>query len=156
MYGENLLYARKYDEAIAQLKRTLELDPNFLPVHDSLGFAYQVKGNYAGSVEGFAKFEELIGERQYAELMRESFAKGGWQGFLRAMTGERRPSNLPSYYAATFQAALGENDKAFAELNKSYDRREAFMTRLKVDPRLDPLRSDPRFAELMRRVGFPQ
>ncbi len=51
---------------------------------------------------------------------------------------------------------LGEKDKAFAELNKSYENREYFMILLKVDPRLDPLRSDPRFQDLLRRVGLPQ
>jgi hypothetical protein len=54
-----------------------------------------------------------------------------------------------------FHAALGEKDKAFAELNKSYERRESLMLRLKVDPRLDPLRDDPRYQDLLRRVGFP-
>jgi hypothetical protein len=56
---------------------------------------------------------------------------------------------------ATVYAALGEKDKAFAELNKSYEMRENIMTLTKVDPRLDPLRDDPRFEELLRKVGFP-
>jgi len=114
------------------------------------------KGNYAESVEEFAKEQELIGEPQNAVLIRESFARGGWQGFLRAMTGESRPSNLASYRAATFHAALGEKDKAFAELNKAYENREFFMMLVKVDPRLDSLRTDPRFTELMHKVGLPQ
>ncbi len=71
------------------------------------------------------------------------------------MTAESRPANLTSYRAATFHAALGEKDKAFAELNKAYENREFFMILLKVDPRLDPLRDDPRFQELLRKVGFP-
>jgi TolB-like protein/DNA-binding winged helix-turn-helix (wHTH) protein len=153
-YGESLLFARKYDEAIAQLKKTLELDANFLSVYDSFAFAYQVTNNYAASVEGFAKFEELIGENQFAALMRESFAKGGWQGFLRTMTGARRPANLPLYYAAIFYVELGEKDKAFAELNEAFEKREGFLPRLKVDPRFDRLRADPRFEDLLRRVGF--
>ncbi len=156
LYGLSLLYARKYDEAIAQLKKTVELDASFAPAHDSLAQVYLAKGNYAESVEEFAKEQELIGEPQNAVLIRESFARGGWQGFLRAMTGESRPSNLASYRAATFHAALGEKDKAFAELNKGYENREFFIMLLKVDQRLDPLRDDPRFIELIRRVGLPQ
>ena len=155
IYGLALLYARKYDEAIAQLKKTLELDAGFAPAHDSLATVYFAKGNYADSVEAFAKSQELFGVPQNAVLVRESFARGGWQGFLRAMTGERRPANLTSYRAATFHAALGENDKALAELKKAYENREFFMILLKVDPRLDPLRNDPRFQDLLRRVGFP-
>ena len=115
-----------------------------------------MQGNYAETVEEFAKSQELSGEPQNAVLARESFARAGWQGFLRAMAGERRPANLTSYSAATFHAALGEKDKAFAALNRAYEDREFYISLLKVDQRLDPLRSDPRFAELVRRVGLPQ
>ena len=153
-YGESLLFARKYEEGLAQLNKTRELDPNFLPVYDSLAFAYHLTGNYAATVEGFAKFEDLVGENQYAELMRESFARGGWPKFLQEMTGKRRPANLPLYYAAIFYLELGEKDKAFAELNNSFEKREGFLLMVKVDPRLDSIRDDARFTDLMRRVGF--
>ena len=88
--------------------------------------------------------------------MRKSFAEGGWQGYLRTMIGEHRPADLPSYMAARFHAAVAKRGKAFSELNKTYENREFFLVLLKVDPSLDPLRSDPRFAELMRQVGLPQ
>ena len=153
-YGNRLIFARRYDEAIAQLKKTLELDANFLAAHLSLDLVYQIKGNYAESIEERAKVSELLGNPQEAGQIRESFAKGGWEGFLRYSTGDRRPAKQPAYATATFHAALGEKDKAFAELNKSYENREPLMIVLKVDPRLDPLRSDPRFQELLRRVGF--
>ncbi len=155
LYGITLFYARKYDEAIAQLKKTIELDAGFAPAHDSLASVYFAKGNYAESVEEFAKSQELSGASRNAVLAREGFARGGWQGFLRSMTGESRPANLASYRAATFHSALGEKDKAFAELNKAYEEREFFMILLKVDSRLDPLRDDSRFQELLRKVGFP-
>ncbi|MDQ3687329.1 MAG: hypothetical protein M3430_17280, partial [Acidobacteriota bacterium] len=88
-------------------------------------------------------------------LMRESFAKGGREGFLRYMTEDRRATRA-FYAVAIFHAALGEKDKAFAELNKSYERRETPLFLIKIDPRFDPLRDDPRFQELLRKVGFPQ
>jgi hypothetical protein len=72
------------------------------------------------------------------------------------MTGEAKPSFLSFFLLAAYHAELGEKDKAFAALNKSYENREVLIAGLKVDPRLDPLRSDPRFAELMRKVGIPQ
>ena len=109
--------------------------------------------NYAEAIEEFAKYQELNGEGQTAAQVRESFAKGGWQGFLRAMTGEQRPANLSGYEKVVFHAALGDKGKAFAELDKSY---EVFGRVLKVDPLLDPFRDDPRFAELLRRVGLSQ
>ena len=150
-YGVSLLFARQYDEAIAQLKKTIEMDANFAPAHSALSLAYQLKGNYAESVEEQAKYEELTGNQQSAALARESFARGGWQGFLRAMTGERQPSK---YKVATFHAVLSEKDKAFAELNKSYQEHETILGLLKVDPRFDSLRADPRFAEVLRRIGL--
>jgi len=153
-YGVSLLFARQYDEAIAQLKKTIEMDADFAPAHSTLSLAYQLKGNYAESVEKLAKYEELTGNQQSAALARESFARGGWQGFLRAMTGEHQPSNWTPYKVATFHAVLGEKDKAFAELNKSYQEHETILGLLKVDPRFDSLRADPRFGEALRRIGL--
>ena len=154
-YGESLILARRYNEAMTQLKKTLELDANFLAAHVSLGFVYQMTDNYAESVEERAKVRELQGNPQIAIQIRESFAKGGWEGFLRDQIEDRQLSNPSAYIVGTFHAALGEKDKAFAELNRSYENREYFMTLLKVDPRLDPLRDDSRFQELLRKVGFP-
>lgn len=151
-YGNSLFYARRYNDAIAQLKKTLELDPGFARTHQSLASVYQVRGNYAEAVEEFARYQELTGEQETAARVRESFAKSGWQGFLRAMTEESRPANVSGYEKVVFLAALGEKEKAFAESDKSY---EVFGNVLKVDPLLDPLRDDLRFAELLRRVGLP-
>jgi tetratricopeptide (TPR) repeat protein len=150
-YGASLLFARQYDAAIEQMKKTVELDANFAVGHSTLSVAYRMKGDYAESVEELARFQELIGGAETAALMRESFAEGGWQGFLRAMTDERRPANLTSYNVATFHAALGESDKAFVELNKAYQNREGILGLLKVDPRFDSLHDDPRFEDLARR-----
>ena len=156
MYGEILFYARQYDASIAQLKKTVELDANFPGAHNGLSRPYRLKGNYAESVEELAKWSELVGGHQDASLMRESFAKGGWQGFLRAMTGTRRPSSLKLYVVATFYTALGEKNEAIRKLNEAYDKQESDFIWLKVDPLMDPLRDDPGFQDLMRRVGLPQ
>jgi len=150
-YGASLLFARQYDAAIEQMKKTVELDANFAVGHSTLSVAYRMKGDYAESVEELARFQELIGGAETAALMRESFAAGGWQGFLQAMTDERRPANLTSYNVATFHAALGESDKAFVELNTAYQNREGILGLLKVDPRFDSLHDDPRFEDLARR-----
>jgi TolB-like protein/cytochrome c-type biogenesis protein CcmH/NrfG len=154
MYGHTLLYARQYDASIAQLKKTIELDAGFPSAHFTLALAYEVKGNQAECVEQFAELHQLNGEPEKAALVRESFAKSGWQSFLKTMTEEGRLANFSAYNAATFYVALGEKDKALAELNKSYENREASMRSLKIDPLLDPLRGDPRFADLMRRMGL--
>jgi DNA-binding winged helix-turn-helix (wHTH) protein/tetratricopeptide (TPR) repeat protein len=150
-YGASLLFARQYDAAIAQMKKTVDLDANFAVGHSTLSVSYRMTGNYAESVEELARFQDLIGGEQTAAIMRESFATGGWQGFLRAMTAEPRPANLTPYNVATFHAALGQKDQAFAELNKAYQNREAILGLLKVDPRFDSLHDDPRFEELTSR-----
>jgi eukaryotic-like serine/threonine-protein kinase len=155
-YGESMIYARKYEASIVQLKKTLDLDASFVVAHVSLSFVYQLTGRYPETIEEFAKFQEMIGEKRNAAIIRESFAKGGFEGFLRTMTGEDRLSNTTSYSMATWYAKLGEKDKAFDELNKAYENREYYIVLLKVDPRFDDLRSDARFPALLRRVGFPQ
>jgi serine/threonine protein kinase/Tfp pilus assembly protein PilF len=153
-YGERLALARRYDEAVAQLKKTLELDAGFASAHYSLAAVYQMKGDYAACVEELAKYEELVGQPQTAAAMRESYAKGGWQAFLRLIIDKRLRFESPWHNLAVFYAALGEKDRALAELNQAYENRDNFILHLKVDPRLDPLRDDPRFADLLRRVGF--
>jgi tetratricopeptide (TPR) repeat protein len=135
------MYARRYDEAIAHLKKTLELDENFFGTHFQLALAYQAQGKYAESIEARAKAAELYGNPQEVARVRERFASHGWEAYLREMTGDRE---------------AGGREKAFEALKKSYENREIPLILLKVDPRLDPLRSDPRFAELMRKVGLPQ
>ncbi|MEJ7847834.1 MAG: tetratricopeptide repeat protein [Pyrinomonadaceae bacterium] len=155
-YGERLIFARRYDDAIVQLRKTLELDAGFVSTHYSLAAAYQLKGRYAECVEQLAEHQELIGEPQAAASVRESYARNGWQGFLRMVTEERLKFNSPWDNLAVFYAALGEKDKAVAELNRAYENRENFMVILKVDPRLDSLRDDPRFKELLKKVGFPE
>ncbi len=153
-YGDRLVDARKYDEAIVQLKKTLELDNNYALAHSSLAWVYQVQGKHAESVEEFAKMYDVTGRKQYAELVRQSYISGGWKGYLEAMT-ERQP-DLRAYTKASHYAALGKIDRAFTELNRAYDNRESNISRLKVDPRLDPLRDDPRFLELIKKVGLPE
>jgi tetratricopeptide (TPR) repeat protein len=89
-YGVILFNARRYDEAIAQVKKTLEINANFAQAHFSLSKFYRVKGNHSEFVEGFAKYQELLGEYQNAARSREIFAKAGWKGFLQELIREQR------------------------------------------------------------------
>jgi|GEM_PF-133014 len=155
-YGESLFFAGRYDAGLAQLQKTVELDANFASVYAGLAILYQVEGNYAESVEAQAREQVLFGNAANAELIRESFAMGGWKEFLRVVTEAREPILSPMHNTAVFHAELGNKDKAFAELNKAYENRQYYIALVKVDPRLDPLRNDPRFQELLRKVGFPE
>jgi TolB-like protein/Tfp pilus assembly protein PilF len=157
-YGRFLYFARRFDEALAQLKKTVELDPGFARAHRTLSEVYWVRGDYANAVEERAKFFDLIGQPQNGMLIRATFAREGWSGFLRLVVAENSPlkdSNNNWVFAKVY-VALGEKDKAFAELNKAYELRESPLQWLKVEPQFDPLRSDPRYQELLKKMRFPQ
>jgi hypothetical protein len=91
-------------------------------------------------------------------LIRATFAKEGWLGFLRLMVAENSPlkDSNNNWVIAKAYVDLGQKDKAFAELNKAYENRLSSVVWFKVEPQLDPLRSDPRYQELLKRVGFSQ
>ncbi|HEX7334053.1 MAG TPA: protein kinase [Pyrinomonadaceae bacterium] len=157
--GMGLNLARRYDEAIPQLQKTLELDPNFTDANGFLAQAFAHKGMYEEAV--------AVNSRQMAvegvppaviEAAKDTFAKSGWQGYLRFILktreGRENPARLEAI--AILYAQLGEKDKAFEWLEKAYNERADGLALIKVDPWYDPLRSDPRFTDLMRRVGLPQ
>ena len=156
--GRFLYMSRRYDESLAQHKKTLELDPGFARAHRTLGEVYRVKGDYANAVEERARFFDLIGQSQNATLIRATFARDGWLGFLRLVTAENSPlkDSNNNWVVAKAYLDLGQKDKAFAELNKAYENRLSSLCWLKVEPQLDSLRSDPRFGELLKKMSFPQ
>lgn len=161
--GDAYYFARRYDEAIDQYHKTIEIDPNFALAHALLADAYVAKGRYTEAVAEYAKAEELGlggGTKQSAAAMLDSYAKGGWKGNLLYMAArfeeQSKHGYVQSYIVACVYAELRNTEKAFTWLEKAYQERDSIMPLLKVDPRLDSLRSDPRFADLVRRVGIPQ
>jgi len=150
--GNTLLHARRYDEAVTQYKKALELDSYFTGTHYGLALAYQMLRNYAESIEERGKLNELVGNPKGAAFVRESFAQGGWPGFLRAMTESSQAPQIPQFDKASLFAELGEKDKAFEILNYLLEDRPSSVVMLKVDARFDPLRDDPRFAEILKRL----
>jgi eukaryotic-like serine/threonine-protein kinase len=151
-----LFYERKYEESEVLSKKNVELDPNFWYAHLQLFYVYRMKRDYASAVEALAKVQDARGEPDAGRFIRESFARGDWQGFLRKITGDRTQLKLYPYFVATFLAELGEKDKAFAALNEALETMDQHTSWMKVDPFLDPLRDDPRFKEVLRRAGFPE
>jgi TolB-like protein/Tfp pilus assembly protein PilF len=157
-YGRFLYMSRRYDESIAQHKKTIELDPGFARAHRTLAEVYRVKGDYMNAVAERAKVLDLMGQSENAGLIRATFAKSGWLGFLRLVTAENsalKDINNNWVVAKAF-VDLGQKDQAFVELNKAYEKRLSSLCWLKVEPQMDPLRSDPRFGELLRKMNFPQ
>ncbi len=155
IYGFGLFEARRYDECIEQTRKTLQLDSNFPAAHLSLSFAFHMSRDFASSVEAYAKFSELCGSHDIATKARTAFDENGWEGFLKAMVDDDARPRLSSYTVAVYQAGLGETDNALASLEESLAKKEPYVLMLKVDPRLDDLRDDPRFQALIGKIGFP-
>jgi TolB-like protein len=155
IYGFGLFEARRYDDCLEQSRKALELDPNFPATFLNLAFAWHMKEEYAESVDAYAKFSELCGAVETAEVIRESFREGGWEGFLRKMTTSDEPVSVSEYIVAVYCVALGDKDGALLRLGASLAAREPYIVMIKVDPRFDAIREDPRFQDLLRSVGFP-
>lgn len=155
-YAQLLFYEGKYDESETLSKKNVELDPNFWYAHWQLFYVYRMKRDYASAVEELAKVQDARGEPDAAKLIRNSFAKGDWQGFLRKITDERTRLKLYPYFVATFFAELGEKDKAFAMLNEAIETKDQHTGQMKVDPYMNPLRDDPRFQKVLKKAGFPE
>jgi tetratricopeptide (TPR) repeat protein len=156
--GINLYYnvllevTGKYDECILQSKRLLEIEPAFTWVYIQLGRCYRLKGDHQNTVENHARYMEILGNTERAKAMREVFAKGGWQGYLRDVVQASPPSITASYWAE-----LGEFDKAIDALQKQSELPMRFWLFLqRTDPFFGPVRDDPRFREMMKKLDPPQ
>jgi serine/threonine protein kinase/Tfp pilus assembly protein PilF len=152
--------SRRFDQAIEKYQRTLEMEPNFARTHLRLGEAYTAKGMYREAIAEYEKFSALGGGSTMAmALIGNAHAQaGGRHEALRALeelTAESKRRYVPAFHFAIVHAGLGDKDQAFASLDRAYEERSQFLVDLKFEPILDPLRSDPRFAELVRRVGLP-
>jgi tetratricopeptide (TPR) repeat protein len=156
--GKELYFARRYDEAIVQLRRVLELDPGFVSAHNWLSDTLLEKGLYPEAVTELEKTksskEERIYVRQTAYLYARMGRRAQAEKALARSMQLSRGKEVSSGAVALVYAALGEKDKAFYWLEKSYAVKSSFMTTLKFWSVFDPLREDPRFVNLVRRVGL--
>ena len=157
--GDPFYYMRQYDEAIEQYRKTLELDPNSFLARLWLGKSYEQKGMY----------KEAIAEFQNARSSEDNPAILGALGHVYAVSGNRGEAEkiikelkglseryVAPYHIAIIYASLQNKDKAFEWLEEAYQGRDEWLLYLKIDPRLDSLCSDPRFGDLLRRIGLPQ
>ncbi len=155
-------YARDYDQAIEQFQKTLDLDQNFPPANSFLPAAYEQKGMYREAIAGFKTAIPLRGGSEVSFLssgLGHVYAVSGNKSEARAVLDELKQVSGEEYVPATsialVYAGLGERDQAFAWLDKGYEQRAFQMQWLKIEPKWDSLRSDPRFQDLLRRVGLP-
>jgi tetratricopeptide (TPR) repeat protein len=161
--GSNLIYARQYDAAIAVCKKQAGENPTFAMARYCLTNAYWGKRMYSQAIEEWKVYGHLSGDRNESELasaMEQGFRAGGWKGALsksiQTLQAQRQAGDSSAYTIAEAYADLGEKDQTFQWLNTAFQEHAEGVMGLKTDFLLDPLRSDPRFAELVRKVGLPQ
>ena len=158
--GWVFLLSARYQQAIGQEQKTLQMDPDFVPALLYLGLAYDQKGRYQEATTVLERANKLSGGSPFAlaELAR-TYALSGQRGraieLLKELRGLSKRRYVPSFKIAVVYAALGQNGRAFTWLEKAYNDHDQGLSNVKVDPRLDPLRSDPRFQGLLRRMNFP-
>ena len=157
-----MVFAREYDQAIEQLRSGLDLDQAFWFAHYFLGRAYEQKGRLPEAIAEFQRALELEKDNaeNWANLGHAYALSGNKVEALKIIDHlkELSASNyIAPYNVAAIYSGLGDKDQAFAWLDRAYNERSSMLTLyLTNDSRMDNLRSDPRFAELVRRIGLPQ
>ena len=151
--GVSLYFARRYEEAAAQFKRVIAMDNNYASTYRWLLFALEMQGNESEAFEWFMKSPPMQGQdEETVRAFQTAFQTSGWKGVLSKRLKEFEKSDEVYFHGAAHHAQAGNKDKAFEYLEKSYQRRELWMANLQVEPMLDPLRDDPRYHELVKRV----
>ncbi len=155
-----LWLARRYDEAIEQFQTVLDLNPNFWIVYQRISAAYESKGLYGDAVAAYQKFLTLEGVASEEEITgladayQTSGKEGYWRWRLDYWTERAKQETVQAYWFAEIYAHLGDQDQAMRWLEESYEKREYFVTFLTAGPAWDPLRDDPRFQDLLRRMNL--
>ncbi len=159
--GLTLYYSRQYDDTIEMARKTLELDPDYAAAHRLLSLAYQGKELFDEAIAENRNWGNLTGNKVETNVtLAQLHAVSGQIEDARKLVEvvEKDKLMVEQVYRglALVYAALGENDIAFKWLGKSYERREESLLSLKVDPKVDRLRSDRRFIALLRQIGVEE
>jgi tetratricopeptide (TPR) repeat protein len=156
--GAVLTTARRYDEAIAQLQKTVELDPNFITAHWRLGLVYSCAGRHNEAIAEAKRALGLAPDLPWSKsVVAQMYARAGDRNTTLKIIEELKqvnPPNNTSYMIAINYADLGDKDRAFEWLNKAYENRDWSLNKVGVEPWVDNIGSDPRMADLLRRMGL--
>jgi tetratricopeptide (TPR) repeat protein len=156
-------HARLYDEAVRQYGEALELDPNDSAVRQELGDVYEQMGLEGEAVAEWRTAMTLTADNELAAILDSAYAEGGFAHAVRAVAqkklerlGERvqKGEYVPLIYFARTYVTLGDKEQTFRWLDKACEERNAFALFLNTDPFYGSLRSDLRFADLLRRAGL--
>ena len=155
------LLARRYDLASERTQELLEIAPNYAWGHFELARVYEQQGKLEEAAQESLKADDLFGTdpkkiAQLKEAMAKSGAQGYWRRTLENYRETAKSRYVPSVLVAEACVRVGDKDSAFEWLERGFEERDDLMIDLKVEPVFDGLRSDPRFQDLIRRVGIPQ
>jgi serine/threonine-protein kinase len=156
--GQAYYCARRYDEAIQQMQKSI-VDPNDAGANIILGEIYEQKGMYD---EAIAAYQKAISASERTStilgLLGHAYATSGRRAEALKILAELEEMSTQKYVSpydmAVLYTGLGEKDRAIEQLNKAYEQRAGWVINLKVEPLFDPLRSDPRFADIVRRMSL--
>ena len=152
----DLILIRRYDDALAQAQRTLLIDPNFYYAHYISGKAYNLKGRYADAIGPLRRAVELNPDPIAKAMLAQSLARSGQRAEAVKLVDQLRVESerlyVPKYFLATAYFSLGEIDTAIAMIEQDIRERCVYMQWITVDPELDGLRNNPRFAALVEKV----
>jgi len=158
--GWHYLYTKQYDRALEQLAKTLELDPNYPLAFWYRGLAFEQKKTYPEALREMNKAKELLPgnlgvQADIGHVYAVSGDKHAAERIIAELKAESAQRYVNQYELALIYIGLGQNDEAFKLLDRALREHSDMLVYLKVDPRLDTVRSDPRFLGLVRRVGIP-
>ncbi|MDZ7342924.1 MAG: protein kinase [candidate division KSB1 bacterium] len=152
------IYARQYDRTIKLCQSALDMEANYWPAHVFLGMAHQLKGNLPAAIAAFQKAKQLDDNPWILIGLGHAYAASGMRAkankTLEALRELSKHRFVSAYGIARIYTALGEKDQAFAWLQRAYDDRDENVAMLKFDPFFDNLRSDPRFATLLKKWAW--
>jgi TolB-like protein/Tfp pilus assembly protein PilF len=154
-----LYFARRYDEAIEQGRKVQEMSPEFAEVHEYLKRVYDQKGLYRDAIAARQMRRKLAGfDANETPAIKAAAAAANadeyWQRRLQQELEDARHESPATFDLAEIYSRLGDKEQSFQWLERAFEERHYAMMYLKVAPNLDPLRSDPRFADILRRVGL--
>ncbi|MBZ5621413.1 MAG: winged helix-turn-helix domain-containing protein [Acidobacteriia bacterium] len=159
-YGWHLVYLHQCDDAILHFREALAADPSFSSARMGLWGAHYRKGMHEDALAEARKFFAVLGDREVEDALRRGYAEGGYSRamhFGAEMLAKRsRRCHVPGVRIARLYAHAGENDQAMEWLQRAFEQRETPLIHLSVAWDWDVLRDDPRFRDLLRRVGLPE
>jgi tetratricopeptide (TPR) repeat protein len=156
--GGYLFYAGRYDEAVRSVRKTIDLDPSFAPSYRQLGGILEQMGRFEEAIEAFEKAKEVSGSATYSlTALAHTYALSGRRADAMKMLAQledlAKRKYVSPYSLAAVHVALGDFDRAFAYLDRAVKAHDRALIWIRVAPRFNAIRSDPRLGAILRTVG---